>query len=67
MSEVTGLDAGEEAQIKAQRNLDSLQSHRGGCEGEGDGEHLLAVHHQSGGLPSVFQNVLKYIRFGKTS
>lgn len=46
--EVTGLDAGEEAQIKASRDLDGLQSHRGGCEGEGDGEDLLGVHHQSG-------------------
>ena len=48
VSEAAGLDAGEEAQIKTSRNLDGLQSHSGGCEGERDGEDLLAVHHQSG-------------------
>lgn len=48
MSEVTGLDAGEEAQIEASRDLDGLQSHSGGGEGEGDGKDLLGVHHQGG-------------------
>lgn len=60
MSEVTGLDAGKEAEIKTSRDLDRLQSDRGGCEGEGDGEDLPGIHHQSGRLNSVFQNILKY-------
>ena len=46
--DVTGLDAGEEAQIEAGRDLDGLQSHRGGCEVEGDRKDLLGVHHQGG-------------------
>lgn len=57
-SEVTALDACEESQIEASRDLDGLQSHRGGCEEEGDGKDLLGIHHQSGWLPFVFQNVL---------
>lgn len=45
VSEFTGLDACEEAQIEASRDLDGLQSHRGGCENEGDGKDLLGIHH----------------------
>lgn len=44
-SDITGLDACDEAQTKASRDLDGLQSNRGGREGEGDGEDLLGVHH----------------------
>lgn len=49
-----GLDAGEEAQIEAGRDLDGLQSYRGGCEDDGDGKDLLSVDHQGGWLNSVF-------------
>lgn len=59
VSEVTGLDASKEAQIEATRDLDGVQSNRGRCEREGDGEDFLGIHHQSGWLSSVFQKVLK--------
>lgn len=59
VSDVTGLDASKEAQIEATRDLDGVQSNRGRCEREGDGEDFLGIHHQSGWLSSVFQKVLK--------
>lgn len=50
----SGLNAGEEAQIEAGRDLDGFQSHRGGREDDRDGEDLLHIHHQGRRLNSVF-------------
>lgn len=60
LSEVWGLDASEEAQIKASRDLNGVQSHSGWCEGKVDRENLLGIHHQSTRLHSAFQKILKY-------
>lgn len=49
-----GLDAGQEVQIEAGRDLERLQGDRGGRVDDGDGEDLLHVHHQGGRLVSVF-------------
>lgn len=54
-----GLDASEETQVEAGRDLDGLQSHGGGREDQLEGEDLLSVHHQGGRLlHPVFQKGL---------
>ncbi len=56
--EGTGLNALDKVQTEAGRDLDGLQSHRGGCVDEADRKDFLGVHHQGGRLNSVFQKVL---------
>lgn len=49
----------QEAQVKAARDLQQLQSLRGRAEGKGDLEAVVRVKHQLGGAVTVLQHRLQ--------
>lgn len=54
------LYPGQEAQVKAARDLQQLQSLRGRAEGKGDLEAVFRVKHQLGGAVAILQHRLNF-------